>query len=313
VAQLGSEPCNSWIDEEGAASFFELSFQSASIEGSPATASSPGTGLGGVEVIASKIYLFGGTGLVLHVVWFRGSLYCVLADNTEDLPLLDVAFPDVTARNRVVQVRDYKKTTAEKLRDAFPGAPLPKCLRVWEGRRKGTFVEAPPPQQQPAAAKEGGAAKATAPAIATAGAGPGTAAAAAAAEGGGGVPSASLELEGDLYDMGGVAPSKPALSKPTSTPQAATASAIEAAAASAVGASAAAAKPAASGSSQIVQGVTKAPHFLAPMSGLGGGGGKGGGAAGEFSAMGMASRIIVVGGKEDEDAPWDASGRPKGT
>ena len=128
------------------------------------------------------------------------------------------------------------------------------------------------------------------------------------------MPSASLELEGDLYDMGGVAPSKPALTKPTSNPQAATASASEPAAAAAVGTSTVAAKPAASGSSQIVQGVTKAPHFLAPMSGLGGGGGgKGGGAAGEFSAMGMASRIIVVGGKEDEDAPWDASGKPKGT
>lgn len=91
-------------------------------------------------MIAAKIYLSYGTGLVLHVVYFQGSLYCVLADAVEDLPLLDVAFPDITARNRAVQVRTYSDHTAKKLAASHgpPGAcPLPKCLRVWEGRRRG--------------------------------------------------------------------------------------------------------------------------------------------------------------------------------
>lgn len=41
-----------------------------------------------------------------------------------------VAFPDVTARNRVVQVRSYEERTARKLSEAFPGAPLPKVRCV---------------------------------------------------------------------------------------------------------------------------------------------------------------------------------------
>ena len=53
-------------------------------------------------VNAKSMTLSVGAGVVLHVVYCSGSLYCVLADSVEDLPLLDVAFPDVTARNRVV-------------------------------------------------------------------------------------------------------------------------------------------------------------------------------------------------------------------
>jgi len=87
------------------------------------------------------MYLHQGAGIVLHVVYFAGSLYCVLADSVEDLPLLDVAFPDVTARNRVVQVREYDEPRARRLAAAHGGSdancPKPRCLRVWEGRRRG--------------------------------------------------------------------------------------------------------------------------------------------------------------------------------
>ena len=51
-----------------------------------------------VEMIAGKCYFKGG--VILHTVFFSGSLYCVLADANDDQPLLDVAFPDVTARCR---------------------------------------------------------------------------------------------------------------------------------------------------------------------------------------------------------------------
>ena len=130
VAALAEQSMNAWIDADWAASFFELAFQGGAIP----------EGLRDVEVVAAKIYLHGGSGIVLHVVYFQGSMYCVLSESVEDLPLLDVAFPDVTARNRAVQVRTYSDTTARKLAAAFapPGVcPLPKCLRVWEGRRKG--------------------------------------------------------------------------------------------------------------------------------------------------------------------------------
>lgn len=68
-----------------------------------------------VEMIAAKVYFPGG--IVLHTVFFGGSIYCVLADSVEDLPLLDVAFPDVTAKCRgcvgveclcVLECRDHR-------------------------------------------------------------------------------------------------------------------------------------------------------------------------------------------------------------
>lgn len=93
VAELAQQSVNAWIDEEWAASFFELSFVPASIEGSPAHDDQAGRGLAGAEVIAAKVYLFGGTGVVLHCVWFGSSLFCVLADSVEDLPLLGTYQP----------------------------------------------------------------------------------------------------------------------------------------------------------------------------------------------------------------------------
>lgn len=152
VAALAEQGVNAWIDADWAASFFELAFAPGSIP----------PPLAGVEVIACKIYLHAGAGVILHVVYFAGSLYCVLADSVEDLPLLDVAFPDVTARNRVVQVRTYddkagrRLAAAHAIRAAPPAGagsgsekeknskdvdtglcPVPVSLRVWEGRRKG--------------------------------------------------------------------------------------------------------------------------------------------------------------------------------
>lgn len=137
VAALAQQAVNAWIDADWAASFFELAFSPGSVP----------PGLAGTEVIAAKIYLHQGTGVILHCVWFGSSLYCVLADSVEDLPLLDVAFPDVTARNRVVQVRTYSEVSARKLAAAHTSSsgaaagagscPLPSRLCVWEGRRRG--------------------------------------------------------------------------------------------------------------------------------------------------------------------------------
>lgn len=139
LAELADSAVNGWIDQEWSASFFELTFQENSIPGNLPSLDGhvAPSGLRGAEMIACKVYLFSGSGVILHCVWMGSSLYCVLSDNIDNLPLLDVAFPDVTARNRVVQVRSYEEKTARKLVAEYPNAPLPKALRVWEGRRKG--------------------------------------------------------------------------------------------------------------------------------------------------------------------------------
>eukprot|EP01138_Halocafeteria_seosinensis_P010883 gb/GECG01011116.1/.p1 GENE.gb/GECG01011116.1/~~gb/GECG01011116.1/.p1 ORF type:complete len:645 (+),score=93.83 gb/GECG01011116.1/:1-1935(+) len=118
IAQLADTGVTSWIDEDWAAAFFEMQFGHV-----PA--------LEETEVIASKIYT--GQGIILHCLWFAGSLYCVLADAAEDQPLLDVAFPDVTARCRGVQVKSYSNEDVSN----FPGCPPPRRLNIWEGRRRG--------------------------------------------------------------------------------------------------------------------------------------------------------------------------------
>jgi hypothetical protein len=103
-------------------------------------------------MIAAKVYFPGG--IVLHTVFFGGSIYCVLADSVEDLPLLDVAFPDVTAKCRgcvgvecvcVLEYRDHRAgvfvhSVQVKAYDSskYPATGLrPRRLLVWEGRRKG--------------------------------------------------------------------------------------------------------------------------------------------------------------------------------
>jgi hypothetical protein len=118
LARLSELGVTSWIDQDWAASFFELALL-------------PSMALEDAEVIASKTYL--GTGVVLHCVYFEGSLYAVLSDPADDVPLLDVAFPDVTARCRGVQVRTYSVPTTPRLGDG----PRYTKLAVWEGRRKG--------------------------------------------------------------------------------------------------------------------------------------------------------------------------------
>lgn len=118
LAEMAEVGITSWIDADWAASFFELA-----LELTPE--------LRAVEAIASKTYFE--SGIVLHCVLFGGSLYCVLANAAADLPLLDVAFPDVTARCRGAQVKAYGASQGP----AGAGMPKAQRLTVWEGRRRG--------------------------------------------------------------------------------------------------------------------------------------------------------------------------------
>jgi len=305
VGVLAASSENSWIDEESAASFFELSFRASSVQGKPADATSPSSGLRGVEVIAAKVYLTGNGGMVLHVVWFRNSLYCVLADNTEDLPLLDVAFPDVTARNRAVQVKEYSQRTAEKLALAFPGAPLPKTLRVWEGRRKGVYF--PPQSLKAGEIKEQDVAPQSNSISIGQPSNPSTVAETFKASPTQVTPASlsASELD-DLYDMGGlsskISAGGIAASGGGSTNEATPATSVPSTSTSSAPTSAASQKS----SSQIFSGSSRAPHFVAPLSG-----GSKVNSEEVVGVSGLARLIKVGGGKEDEAAPWDASGKPR--
>jgi len=119
LTALAEQGLTAWLNEDWSASFFELAYEIPEE-------------LAHVEVIASKQYT--SVGVVLHCVWFAGSLYCVLADAKDDQPLLDVAFPDVTARCRGVQVKSF---TEADLDGCPKDLPTPKRLSVWEGRRRG--------------------------------------------------------------------------------------------------------------------------------------------------------------------------------
>ena len=119
LSALAEQGLTAWLNEDWSASFFELAYEIPEE-------------LAHVEVIASKQYT--SVGVVLHCVWFAGSLYCVLADAKDDQPLLDVAFPDVTARCRGVQVKSF---TEADLDGEPKDLPTPKRLSVWEGRRRG--------------------------------------------------------------------------------------------------------------------------------------------------------------------------------
>lgn len=113
MAELG---ITAWIEEDWGAAFFELACYA-------------GNEFEQVELIAAKTY---SRGIVLHSVLFNNSLYAVLADADDDQPLLDVAFPDVTARCRGLQIKSYSMPEADT-------GLVPRRLSVWEGRRRGAI------------------------------------------------------------------------------------------------------------------------------------------------------------------------------
>lgn len=75
-----------------------------------------------VELIASKSYL--PSGVVVVAVFFRASLYVVLADNATEEPLLDSRFPNVADKGRGYLVAAHA--------DGLPGWPELRKLTVWQ-------------------------------------------------------------------------------------------------------------------------------------------------------------------------------------
>ena len=281
LSQLG---LTGWLNEDWSSSFFELAFEVP-------------PEMEHVEVIASKQYT--SVGIVLHCVWFGGSLYCVLADTKDDQPLLDVAFPDVTARCRGVQVKQYAEAEYATRKDL----PMPKRLSVWEGRRKGVpgvgwgtvaAVKEDAFRAQVghgsvgdeirAAARKRAAAEAAEAAAATAAASPAKAQAEAGAEG-----KASEDAPAPAPSPAPAAEESKVAEVPEPDAEGKVSEPTPSAAAGGGGAGSALSPGRAQGFSL---GAAKAPHHL--------------------PAMGGSSRLRSLGasGKGGSAAPWGADGRP---
>lgn len=89
-----------WIEDESAATYFELSIPS------------PPTFLDRVRLVASKTYA---RGLIVITLYFASALYCVILPGEGDQPLLDVRFPDLSRHNQGVMLRSYSGRLFGKL------------------------------------------------------------------------------------------------------------------------------------------------------------------------------------------------------
>ena len=81
----------SWLEDDSAQCYFELGVDSCA-------------SLQDVEVIASKVYL---NGIVLVVLYFQEKFYVTIQDGTNEQPLLDTRFPDISCPSRGFQVNTY--------------------------------------------------------------------------------------------------------------------------------------------------------------------------------------------------------------
>jgi hypothetical protein len=86
---------SAWLEGDASQSFFEFSVVASDAE---AKCLEP------VELIATKTYF--ASGILLIVIYFAGSFYCVVGDGGAEQPLLDSKFPDVSAKGRGYQVVD---------------------------------------------------------------------------------------------------------------------------------------------------------------------------------------------------------------
>eukprot|EP01039_Chlorochromonas_danica_P010755 gene10755-11954_t len=89
-----------WIEDESAATYFELSIPS------------PPAFLDRVRLVASKTYA---RGLIVITLYFASALYCVILSGEGDQPLLDVRFPDLSRHNQGVMLRSYSGRLFGKL------------------------------------------------------------------------------------------------------------------------------------------------------------------------------------------------------
>ncbi|CAM9806490.1 unnamed protein product, partial [Chrysoparadoxa australica] len=93
-----SDSISGWFEGDSSSSFFEF-VVSPSKEVHEAFSN--------VDLVTCKCYT--AQGVVLIIIWFEGTYYVVLGDGSEEQPLLDSRFPDVSSKGRGYQVRSSAK------------------------------------------------------------------------------------------------------------------------------------------------------------------------------------------------------------
>ncbi|CAM9565693.1 unnamed protein product, partial [Discosporangium mesarthrocarpum] len=89
----------SWFEGDSMQSFFEFQ-QTAQVP----QVDDP---FSGVDLVATKSY--SARGVVTIGMWFEGTFYTILAEGSEEQPLLDSRFPDVSAKGRGYQIRSVSE------------------------------------------------------------------------------------------------------------------------------------------------------------------------------------------------------------
>uniref|UniRef100_A0A6U1P8Q3 Uncharacterized protein n=1 Tax=Fibrocapsa japonica TaxID=94617 RepID=A0A6U1P8Q3_9STRA len=87
---------SSWLNSDSSSSFFEFQVSPYSDDDEV---------FKDVEVIASKCYH--AQGVIMITVYYQRTIYVVVQEGTNEQPLLDSRFPDVSSRGRGYQVKSY--------------------------------------------------------------------------------------------------------------------------------------------------------------------------------------------------------------
>jgi len=107
------ESVSRWLEGDSSNSFFEFKIQPDS-----ETASA----LNNMELVATKIYH--ASGIITITILFQNSIYVSVLDGSNENPLLDSRFPDISAKGRGYQIQAYE--------DGIPEWPGLRKISIWQ-------------------------------------------------------------------------------------------------------------------------------------------------------------------------------------
>jgi len=107
------ESVSRWLEGDPSNSFFEFKIQPDS-----ETASA----LNNMELVATKIYH--ASGIITITILFQNNIYVSVLDGSNENPLLDSRFPDISAKGRGYQIQAYE--------DGMPEWPGLRKISIWQ-------------------------------------------------------------------------------------------------------------------------------------------------------------------------------------
>eukprot|EP01084_Bolivina_argentea_P041720 76995_1 len=119
LADMGmSDTIEDWFDGEGSCerSFFE--FTLSQTDGGKALEDV----FKGVDLVANKEYT--PSGVIVITLWFQGQMYAILGEGTNENPLLDSRFPDVSKKGKGYQIKT--------LPEGLPNWPELRKISIWQ-------------------------------------------------------------------------------------------------------------------------------------------------------------------------------------